>query len=141
MAIFDIGVVRYGRVGAERSYLCLKTIIFEETDEVVTLPGTYEGLPITKFGYGEVHREAEERWHDWHHPAQGTEIVPERYEFTYNTIVPPKHVKKIVFPKEMTDIYTYAFENCEHVAFEVDEENPDYTARDGKIVVRKKNDI
>ena len=138
MAKFEIGYIRSGAVGRESRSLSLKRIIFEEGDREIFLPGTFENEPITHFGCDEKYMPEEERWHDWHHPAQGTEILPERYETVFCYVSVPKHVEKIHFPKEMTYIYTCSLENDSHVTYAVDENNPRYCAdKNGRICYKK----
>ena len=137
MARFDIGVVRQGTVGEEKRYLCIRDVVLEEGEEVLYIPGTFEGAIITHFGYREEHKEAEERWHDWHHPAQGMDYIPERYELDFVRIKTPKALKRVVFPKETTDINPYFFDRRDELVFEIDPENKEYGKnKEGKITKR-----
>lgn len=137
MAKFDIGIVRCGTVGKESEHLCVKDIVFEEGEEVIYIPGTYEGAPITHVGYREEHKEAEERWHDWHHPAQGMEYIPERYELEWAEIKTPTTLKRVVFPKETTNINPCFFDRRKELVFEIDPENEEYgISKEGKITKR-----
>lgn len=137
MAQFDIGVVRYGTVGEEKRYLCIRDVTLDEGEEVLYIPGTYEGVEITHFGYREEHKEAEERWHDWHHPAQGMDYIPERYELEFVRKETPQSLKRVVFPKETTSINPYFFDKQDGLVFEIDPENKEYgISKEGKITKR-----
>jgi len=137
MAKFQIRENRHGEEGSSllTRYVSIAEIEFEEGDEVVCLPDTYKGKPITHLGYGEKFVPAHEEWADWHHPGKGSDWVPDSYERKYLTFRVPIHVKKIVIPATIKDICYCAFEFAKHVTFEVDPNNPYYTVnKKGKII-------
>ncbi|MBR2651097.1 MAG: hypothetical protein IKD45_05495 [Clostridia bacterium] len=126
-------------------HLTLTNIIWEEGDEVVVLPDKYEGKVITHFGYKQGYTPAEERWHDWHHPSQGMEYIPARFDLERSICTPPPHVKKVIFPRTAKDIFTNIFNteypldgsNKYRVIIEIDPLCNNYYVYDNVIKYRK----
>ncbi len=124
MIKFDISIVRFGRVGDENEYLSVTGIAVDEGETEIIFPESFEGKPITHIGYGEKFCEAEERFHDWHHPGQGTEYVPAHYEREYVTFRIPQSVTRIFIPKTVKDVCYCAFKGVDvKRVVEIDPEN------------------
>ena len=113
MARFDIRTVRYGTVGNEREYLSVTKVEVEEGETEIVFPDSFEGKPVTHIGYIEKFSEAEERYHDWHHPGQGMEYFPAHYETESICLRIPKSVTSIVIPACVKDVSFYAFDGID----------------------------
>jgi hypothetical protein len=138
MAVFDIQRIRWGYESRPpRYYIAISDIRFDEGDEVVYIPDNLEGEPITNLGYGQKYTPPYERFHDWHHPSQGSELVEGNYSFSYNTINVPAFVKKIVIPASINDICYCAFKFLGNTEIEIDEGNTVYAVKNEKIVSKK----
>lgn len=138
MAEFIIKRIKYGYEGRTISeHISIEDIVFSDEDEVVFLPTEYEGEPITHFGYGQAFEKAHEEWADWHHPAKGSDWVPDRYSFDYRAVNFPLHVKKLVIPATITDICYKVRENLQKISVEVSPDNPRYTAENGILTYKK----
>ncbi|MBQ8689521.1 MAG: hypothetical protein IJ515_04070 [Clostridia bacterium] len=113
MATFEIEKIKIGYKGGDYSYvLSIKDIKFDENDETVRLPDTYNGEPITHVGYSQTFIPAHEEWADWHHPSKGSDFVPAKYDKQLNLIHVPEHVKKIILPSTIIDgIYAFTYAN------------------------------
>jgi len=138
MAIFKFELIKLGYKNKEiKMVAAINEIIFEDDDEIVTIPSEYNGMPITHVGYRQGIIEAHVRFHDWHHPSQGygeyveDEYVLERGYYIYF----PSTLKKLIFPKTVKVICTNIFNyNSNHVTFELEPGLDDYMIIDGKIV-------
>ncbi len=137
MAKFKIGKLRYGTPNKDLSYyVSVYNIAFEEGDEVVEIPSTFEGEEVTAIGYGEEFEKAHEVWCDWHHPSKGSDWVDDKYVRSYLTFIVPKFVKKIIIPKTINDVSYCAFKFDGECAIEIDSENPNLIVKNGKICRR-----
>lgn len=140
MAKFDIFMIKenYLNKSVINEHVCLRGIKFEETDETVVIPSTFNGQPITHFGYEQYFDPAHEDWHDWHHPtAYGCDWVPDKYGMCYaNTIVVPDHVKKVIIPASIKDIQREILKAKPGV-LEFDGESDNYVINGGKIDYRR----
>ena len=86
-----------------------------ENDEVILLPSEYNGETITHFGYKQGYTPFEERFHDYHHPSQGMEIIEEKYYKGISYIKLSKNVKKVVIPDTICDVCFFAFSEVENI--------------------------
>lgn len=134
MAKFKIQKLKWGSNTSFSLHATLCDVIFEPDDEIIYIPDTYKGEKLTHIGYVQGFEEAYERWHDWHHPAQGMEYVPERNFLSDRCrINVPSHIKKIVIPESATSINPNAFVGS-GFELEISPDNVLYTVKDGKIV-------
>lgn len=117
--------IKIGEEGSEYKYYnSITAIEFDETDEIAYLPPSFEGEPIRWVGYKQGYEPAYERWHDWHHPSQGSEWVEGKYTRQYCDILVPAHVKKIVLPATIEDFPSSPFKTESGLIVEVSRENP-----------------
>ena len=134
MAQFKIERLKWGNDETGFDYcISISKIVFEKDETEIVLPSHYEGEPITHVGYVQDYTPAHEHWHDWHHPSQGSEWVPEKYSYSGATIFVPKSLKKLIVPATVTNFCDYAFENIDKVMIEVDPENTVYCSGKGQI--------
>lgn len=125
MAKFKIEKIKIGNDKKGFSFiLSIADIIAEENEEIISLPDTFEGETITHVGYTQGHEEGGERFHDWHHPAQGSEYVEERYYNSISSFYLPKSVKKIVVPNSVKEVCFFSFSYCNHIEFIIDKDHP-----------------
>lgn len=140
MAGFDVIRIKYGYEGRSMSeYITVKEILFEEGDEVITLPSEFEGESVTHFGYAQGFTKAHEEWADWHHPGKGSDFVPDQYHFDYPEYRFPDSVKTVIIPASMIDISYTAVRALKTVSVEVAPDNPRYMAIDGVLCYKSTN--
>ena len=136
MAKFYFKTIKLGYEGQElKTVISLYDIDFEDGDEVVELPSTYEGNIVTHFGYSQGFNEAHVRFHDWHHPAQGEgDYCPAEYVLNYGRLLyRSSTLKKVIFPKTAKVICLWAYNHLEGVEFEIPNEVQGYKTQNGKI--------
>ena len=134
MAKFIFEKIKIGNLNEEYSYInSISDIVFDDGEKIVVLPEKINGEVVTHFNYTQIFEEGYERWHDWHHPAQGTEYIPPKYDKTSSNIVIPKYVEKIVIPKTITDIATSGLKIHDNFLFEIDSENPRYEVKNDAL--------
>lgn len=134
MAKFTVERIKRGYEGRSMSeYISISDIQCEEGDEVIVLPSSFEGEPITHFGYGQSFTPAHEEWADWHHPSKGSDWVPDEYSFSYNSLTLPESVKTVVIPASIRDICYCALSHAKHVFVEVSPDNPHYRSENGVL--------
>lgn len=135
MTKFDISVVRHGSVSYAISELTVTNITVDEGDTEIVFPEVFEGKPVTHIGYREKFCEAEERYHDWHHPGQGMEFFPAHYEREYVTFRIPQSVTRIFIPKTVKDVCYCAFKGVDvKRVVEIDPENTHVKIREDGTV-------
>lgn len=138
MASFDIEVLKWGFENMPFSdCVTINNITFDEGDSVVILPDSFEGKPITYLAYVQDYTPEHERFHDWHHPAQGTEFVPGKYTLTSRSIKIPSYVKRFIIPASIRDIGYEGLIYTKDTVIEVDENNTAYTVKDNKIIDKR----
>lgn len=137
MAKFTVERIKYGYKGRQiEEHLSITAIQFEEGDEVVELPSSFEGEAITMFAIGQRIIEGHEEWCDWHHPGKGSDWVPDEYEYRYLDIDFPPYVKKLIIPSSVTNI-AYTLGPClEGLTVEVASDNIWYVAIDGVLCTK-----
>ena len=139
MTKFDISVVRHGSVSYAISDLTVTNITVDEGDTEIIFPEVFEGKPVTHIGYKEKFSEAEERYHDWHHPAQGMEIVPARYDAEAVTFCIPKSVTRIFIPASVKEVSYRAFAKVDtRRVVEIAPENPYIEVRENGYIGAKR---
>ena len=146
MTAFRLNIIRIGFEGKEIEYVAAldeswvgKKIEFE--DELI-LPETYNEYPLVYIGYREDYNPAHVRYHDYHHPSQGTDgyypkeyyPTPHNYPATF-----PSNLKRIFIPKTVKYICKEfikkaTIEYCPNLVIEIDPENPYYKVVDNKII-------
>ncbi len=131
MARFDIRVLKQGREGYERELVAVCAVTAEKGEEEIVFPSHYEGREVTHIGYEQEYTEGEMRYHDWHHPAQGMEYEPARYDARAVCLHIPATVRRIVIPKGVKSVGSVAFRDfADHAVIEIDPENPYLTKSD-----------
>ena len=99
MAIYHLTLLRSGPVAHPYHITAgLSGITLENGDEVLEIPTEFEGYPVTEIGYYESIDPAHEHFHDWHHPAQGAEWVPDTYQTHSCSIYLDERVKRVILP-------------------------------------------
>lgn len=138
MAQFDIRIVREGEVGKEEELVSVYAVHLEEGESEIVFPESFEGRPVTHIGYGERYQEGQFRYHDWHHPAQGGDYYPERYEACSHSLCIPHTVSRIYIPKTVERVGYDAFSGFENPgAIEIDPENSHLAKSDkGRIYAK-----
>ncbi len=125
MAKFIIKKIKEGNDKRGFTYvLSIANVIADEGEEIIYLPSTFEGEEITHLGYMQGHEEGGERFHDWHHPAQGSEYVEEKYYATVAHFDLPKSVKKLVVSHTIKEVCAYSYTFCKHVELVIPEDHP-----------------
>ena len=125
MAKFDIKKIKIGNDKKGFSYiLSISDVVADDNEEIIALPETFEGETITHIGYKQEHEEGGERFHDWHHPAQGMEYVEERYYASLSYFHLPKSVKKLVIPNTIKEANFFTFSESTHIQFIIDKDHP-----------------
>ena len=138
MAKYVIERVKYGyKNNILSENICIADII-PEGDEILTLPEYYEGEPITHLGFYSVFEPAHEVWADYHHPAKGSDYVEDKYIYGYRTFDLPG-VKKVIIPKTIAQINSFAFDRCPGIEVEIDPENETYCVREREILYKKRD--
>jgi len=138
MASFDIEILKWGFENMPLSgCVTIKNITFDEGDSVVRLPDSFEGEPITHLAYVQDYTPEHEHFHDWHHPAQGSEFVPGKYTFTSRSIKIPSYVKRFIIPASIREIGYKGLIYTDETVIEVDENNMTYTVEGNKIVYKR----
>ena len=125
MPSFKILKIRDGEVGKEKVFLTVTSLSLDEGETEILFPESYGGETVTHIAFEERHYEAEFRYHDWHHPAQGGDYYPERYEAWPVKLDIPERVTKIRIPKTVKDVGYLAFRGVKDRSIvEIDPENP-----------------
>jgi len=134
MAKFTVKKVKEGNdKKGFKYYDCIAHVEAEEGDSVILIPEEIDGVTITHVGYRQEYTPAHEHWHDWHHPAQGSEWVEEKYSLGFSTILLPDFVKKIIIPKTVVDFCNYAFDEPEDLIVETVEDHPTLCVKNNKV--------
>ena len=139
MAEFTVTRIKNGYEGRYMDeYISVSRITFAEGDTVIELPATFEGEPITHFGYGQDFEAAHEVWADWHHPGKGSDWEPDHYRLKYLTVEFPPQVKKLVIPATVIDICYKVKDALKKgvIEIEVSPDNPVYAMENGKLVYK-----
>lgn len=140
MAKFVCENIKFGYEGKRISIIvAIKNIIFEETDEVVRIPDTFEGRPITHLGYTQDFEPAHEVWCDWHHPSKGSDYVEDKYTFKSTSIRVPSHVKKLIFPKTLESFGYLCILNSSPLEYEAEEGSSLWVNDKGELYQYKNN--
>lgn len=137
MATFVCKTVRRGSGDSIKSYLSLSEISASEDEEVVEIPELYEGKPLTHIAYEEDLMPAHLHFHDWNHPSDGGDWLPDTYSLSYTSLTLPRSIKRIVLSRSVEDISCAAFKSNPDIAFSVHPDNPRYMAVDGKLHYKK----
>lgn len=136
MAKFIIETIRNGDASEPTLYQSVTDIIFEEGDEVVYVPETNNGMPVTHVGLGEEYVEGREVWCDWHHAGRGSDYEPAHYKYAYFEISIPTSVKKLVFPKTLRYFSPKGFNNPGNAIIDVDPDNPELGIKNNNLIAK-----
>ena len=145
MAEFKIEFINEGRsdsIVRHDTYLAVTDIKYDPTDTVIYMPETFDGKPITHFGFYHKFEPGYERYHDWHHPSQGMEYEPPTYTLYGKITKPHSRIKRVVFPKTARRIFWNIMDDFNHkrgIIYEIDPENPYLTVVNNEIVAKKTN--
>lgn len=119
-----------------KEYGVITQIICSPEDQVLEIPEYVKGvdLPITHLAYEQRFDEAHEVWADWHHPAKGSDFVPDNYILDCISFNLPSGIKKVIIPATVESIsYCTWGENEENIVFEVHPDNKHFTSINGKL--------
>ena len=105
-------------------------------EDTVVSPDSFEGESVTHIAYTQNFTAAYFRFHDWHHPGQGGDWIPDHYSLYGGQIKLPDTVKRIVIPATVTEIFPYPFGNPSPVDIEISPLNLRYTVVDNKITLK-----
>ena len=135
MARYETLKIRNGEAGKEEVFLAIASLKLEEDETEIIFPESAGGETITHIAFEERHYEAEYRDHDWHHPAQGGDYYPERYEAWPVELDIPERVRRIYLPATVRAVGYIAFRGVKDKSIiEIDPENPCLTrGEDGYI--------
>ena len=138
MAKFKICTVRDGVVGKEKVFLAVTSLSLDEGETEMIFPESAGGETVTHIAFEERHYEAEYRDHDWHHPAQGGDYYPERYEAWPVELDIPESVTRIRIPKTVQRVGYLAFRRAkDRSIIEIDPENPYIIMREDGYICEK----
>ena len=135
MARFEMALLKQGTENKGNDYTvtaAVVSVVFEEGDEELRFPETYEGLPVTHIGCKQGYREPHIEYGDWHHPThRGDEYVEGWYFYEFNRIDVPPSVKRVYVHAAVDSFYVYGKEGT---VFEVDPANKELAVgRDGQV--------
>lgn len=137
MAQFKYETIKLGYVDKNQTtVLSLKEIVVEEDDEIIVIPEEFEGIAVTYIGYKQGKNEAYFKYHDWHHPAQGGDYIPEEYvALECDFLAKTSNLKKVIFPSAAKYInFSRINYFAKDVVFEISPDNKYYkVTKDGKI--------
>ena len=132
MASFDIRILKHGRERYEIEEVAVCGVTVDAGESEIVFPSEYEGKAVTHIGYEQKFTPGEMRYHDWHHPAQGMDYEPARYDLKAVELNIPATVCRIVLPKEIKSVSYLAFSRvADRSVINIDPENP-YLTVDGE---------
>ncbi len=138
MAKFKIIKLKLGTEKKGYIYpLSISNVTADEGEEIILLPSHHDGEEITLFGYEQAYTPAHEHWHDWHHPAQGSEWIEESYDKTFANICLPSSIKKLIIPKNIVDFCSYSLEYNRKYKLEVEKDHPVYYINEKGSLAKK----